>query len=80
MSEKHIISVNEEVMGCLAECFGASAGMLAGLAGAYLSVDWFGAVTKEITAVRLSVRSLCSQFSARNGRHVVDRPDLAMGM
>ena len=33
MSEKHIISVNEEVMGCLAECFGASAGMLAGLEG-----------------------------------------------
>ncbi len=27
-----------------------AAGLLAGLAGAYLSVDWFGAVTKEITA------------------------------
>ena len=29
-----------------------AAGCLAGLAGAYLSVDWFGAVTKEIVAGR----------------------------
>ena len=29
-----------------------AAGVLAGLAGAYLSIDWFGAVTKEITAGR----------------------------
>jgi len=42
------------------------AGMLAGLAGAYLSVDWFGAVTKEITAGRGFIALAIVVFSGLN--------------
>ena len=43
-----------------------AAGMLAGLAGAYLSVDWFGAVTKEITAGRGFIALATVVFSGLN--------------
>jgi simple sugar transport system permease protein len=43
-----------------------AAGMLAGLAGAYLSVDWFGAVTKEITAGRGFIALAIVVFSGLN--------------
>jgi len=43
-----------------------AAGLLAGLAGAYLSVDWFGAVTKEITAGRGFIALATVVFSGLN--------------
>jgi simple sugar transport system permease protein len=43
-----------------------AAGVLAGLAGAYLSVDWFGAVTKEITAGRGFIALATVVFSGLN--------------
>jgi len=43
-----------------------AAGVLAGLAGAYLSVDWFGAVTKEITAGRGFIALAIVVFSGLN--------------
>jgi ABC-type uncharacterized transport system permease subunit len=43
-----------------------TAGVLAGLAGAYLSVDWFGAVTKEITAGRGFIALAIVVFSGLN--------------
>ena len=43
-----------------------AAGLLAGLAGAYLSVDWFGAVTKEITAGRGFIGRATVVFSGLN--------------
>ena len=43
-----------------------AAGVLAGLAGAYLSIDWFGAVTKEITAGRGFIALAIVVFSGLN--------------
>ena len=43
-----------------------AAGVLAGLAGAYLSLDWFGAVTKEITAGRGFIALAIVVFSGLN--------------
>ncbi len=43
-----------------------AAGALIGLAGAYLSVDWFGAVTKEITAGRGFIALAIVVFSGLN--------------
>ena len=43
-----------------------AAGCLAGLAGAYLSVDWFGAVTKEIVAGRGFIALATVVFSGLN--------------
>ena len=43
-----------------------AAGAFAGLAGAYLSVDWFGAVTKEITAGRGFIALAIVVFSGLN--------------
>ena len=43
-----------------------AAGALIGLAGAYLSVDWFGAVTKEITAGRGFIALATVVFSGLN--------------
>ena len=43
-----------------------AAGVLAGLAGAYLSSDWFGAVTKEITAGRGFIALAIVVFSGLN--------------
>ena len=43
-----------------------AAGGFAGLAGAYLSVDWFGAVTKEITAGRGFIALAIVVFSGLN--------------
>jgi len=43
-----------------------AAGIFAGLAGAYLSVDWFGAVTKEITAGRGFIALAIVVFSGLN--------------
>ena len=43
-----------------------AAGALVGLAGAYLSVDWFGAVTKEITAGRGFIALAIVVFSGLN--------------
>jgi ABC-type uncharacterized transport system permease subunit len=43
-----------------------SAGALIGLAGAYLSVDWFGAVTKEISAGRGFIALATVVFSGLN--------------
>ncbi|MEK9941038.1 MAG: ABC transporter permease [Gammaproteobacteria bacterium] len=43
-----------------------AAGVFAGLAGAYLSIDWFGAVTKEITAGRGFIALAIVVFSGLN--------------
>ena len=43
-----------------------AAGALVGLAGAYLSVDWFGAVTKEISAGRGFIALATVVFSGLN--------------
>ena len=43
-----------------------AAGAVAGLAGAYLSVDWFGAVTKELTAGRGFIALATVVFSGLN--------------
>ena len=43
-----------------------AAGAFAGLAGAYLSVDWFGAVTKELTAGRGFIALATVVFSGLN--------------
>jgi len=43
-----------------------AAGVLAGLAGAYLSVDWFGAVAQEITAGRGFIALAIVVFSGLN--------------
>ena len=43
-----------------------AAGCLAGLAGAYLSVDWFGAVTKELVAGRGFIALATVVFSGLN--------------
>ena len=43
-----------------------AAGVLAGLAGAYPSIDWFGAVTKEITAGRGFIALAIVVFSGLN--------------
>ena len=43
-----------------------AAGVLAGLAGAYLGIDWFGAVTKEITAGRGFIALAIVVFSGLN--------------
>jgi len=43
-----------------------AAGALVGLAGAYLSVDWFGAVTKEISAGRGFIAVATVVFSGLN--------------
>ena len=43
-----------------------AAGAFAGLAGAYLSVDWLGAVTKELTAGRGFIALATVVFSGRN--------------
>ena len=43
-----------------------AAGALVGLAGAYLSIDWFGAVTKEITAGRGFIALAIVVFSGLN--------------
>ena len=43
-----------------------AAGAFAGIAGAYLSVDWFGAVTKELTAGRGFIALATVVFSGLN--------------
>ena len=43
-----------------------AAGALVGLAGAYLSVDWFGAVTKEVSAGRGFIARATVVFSGLN--------------
>ena len=43
-----------------------AAGALVGLAGAYLSVDWFGAVTKEVSAGRGFIALATVVFSGLN--------------
>jgi simple sugar transport system permease protein len=43
-----------------------AAGAFAGLAGAYLSVDWLGAVTKELTAGRGFIALATVVFSGLN--------------
>ena len=43
-----------------------AAGAFAGLAGAYLSVDWFGAVSKELTAGRGFIALATGVFSGLN--------------
>ncbi|MBL09697.1 MAG: ABC transporter permease [Acidiferrobacteraceae bacterium] len=47
-------------------CTAIVAGALIGLAGAYLSIDWFGAVTKEISAGRGFIALAVVVFSGLN--------------
>ncbi len=44
-----VVGVNVDLVRIIATVYGA---MLAGIGGAYLSVDWFGGVTKEMSAGR----------------------------
>jgi len=58
-----VAGINIHLLRCLSTAAGAS---LAGLAGAYISIDWIGSVTKEISAGRGFIALATVVFSGLN--------------